>query len=159
MAAGITRAERRQTRVSRERDFTAANSYRELESKPAQADGHTPGQYRAMQAGGGLQRDAGGNKKRADRKANPKQLKRLERIGFDRADGESDVSYHNRARAELSRHGIRNDIKGDAADEWLRRNREEMDKPMPHAYADDKRYAQPKLAAGYATGSHARAQR
>jgi hypothetical protein len=159
LATGITMAERKQTRVSRQRDVKAANSYRDLTSRPAQVDGHTPDQYRAMQAGGGLQRDAGGNVKRADRKANPKQLKRLERTGFIRSPGENDTDYHNRARGELSRHGIRNDIKGDAGAEWLRNNRREMDEPMPHAYADDKRYAQPKLARGYETGHSPRGQR
>ena len=151
--------ERRQSSNSRSKDRRAADSYRDLAATQAQKDGHSPAQYRAMSSKGGLQRDAAGNMKRADRMANPKQLKRLERNGFTRNDGESTTDYHNRARGELSRHGIRNSVNGDAANEWLRRNREEMDKPMPHAYADDKRYEQPKMAAGYATGSHARAQR
>ena len=141
--------ERRQSTNSRSKDRAAAGTYKDLSARKAQLDGHSPAQYRGMSSKGGLQRDAAGNVKRADRMANPRQLKRLERNGFTRNDGESTTDYHNRARNELSQKGIRNSVNGDAANEWLRRNREEMDKPMPHAYADDKRYAQPVLFRGY----------
>jgi hypothetical protein len=141
--------ERRQSTNSRSKDRAAAGTYKDLSARKAQLDGHSPAQYRGMSSKGGLQRDAAGNVKRADRMANPKQLRRLERNGFTRNDGESTADYHNRARNELSQKGIRNSVNGDAANEWLRRNREEMDKPMPHAYADDKKYAQPALFRGY----------
>lgn len=141
--------ERRQSTNSRAKDRATAATYKDLSARKAQLDGHSPAQYRGMSTKGGLQRDAAGNMKRADRMANPRQLKRLERNGFARNEGESTADYHNRARNELSRNGVRNSVNGDAAAEWLRRNREEMDKPMPHAYKDDKRYQQPAFFRGY----------